>query len=37
MVEGPIPGLDGWNFLAAGRRSYVDAWLGPALSGPAPA
>ncbi|MFT3769901.1 MAG: TonB-dependent receptor [Minicystis sp.] len=31
MFEGPIPGLKGWNFLAAGRRSYVDAWLGPTL------
>jgi TonB family protein len=31
MLEGPIPGLDGWTFLAAGRRSYVDAWLGPVL------
>jgi TonB family protein len=32
LAEGPIPGLDGWTFLAAGRRSYVDAWLGPVLS-----
>jgi TonB family protein len=31
MFEGPIPGTNGWTFLAAGRRSYVDAWLGPAL------
>ncbi|MFO0548882.1 MAG: TonB-dependent receptor [Polyangiaceae bacterium] len=29
LVEGPIK--DGWTFLAAGRRSYVDAWLGPTL------
>ncbi len=32
MLEGPIPGLHGWTFLAAGRRSYFDAWLGPVLS-----
>jgi len=32
LLEGPIPGLAGWTFLAAGRRSYVDAWLGPVLS-----
>lgn len=31
MAEGPIPGVKGWNFLAAVRRSYVDAWLGPVL------
>ena len=31
MLEGPIPGLNGWTFLVAGRRSYVDAWLGPTL------
>jgi TonB family protein len=31
MVEGPI--ADGWTFLAAGRRSYFDLWLGPVLSG----
>lgn len=33
LVEGPIPYLDGWSFAAAGRRSYVDAWLGPVLRG----
>jgi TonB family protein len=32
LAEGPIPGLKGWTFLAAGRRSYVDAWLGKVLS-----
>src|SRR6202012_154540 len=32
LLEGPIPGLKGWTFLAAGRRSYVDSWLGKALS-----
>jgi TonB family protein len=31
LVEGPVPLLDGWTFTAAGRRSYVDAWLGPVL------
>ena len=31
LFEGPIPGLDGWTFAVAGRRSYLDAWLGPAL------
>ena len=30
--EGPIPpGVKGWNFLVAARRSYVYAWLGPTL------
>jgi TonB family protein len=32
MLEGTIPGTDGWTFLAAGRRSYIDAWLGKVLS-----
>lgn len=31
MVEGPVPFLKGVNFEAAGRRSWVDAWLGPVL------
>jgi TonB family protein len=31
MAEGPIPGVKGWNFLAAFRRSYVDTWLGKVL------
>jgi TonB family protein len=31
MVEGPIPGLKGWNFMAGVRRSHVDAWLVPLL------
>jgi TonB family protein len=30
IVEGPI--ADGWRFLAAGRRSWFDVWLGPILS-----
>ncbi|NUP10525.1 MAG: TonB-dependent receptor [Polyangiaceae bacterium] len=29
MVQGPI--ADGWTFAVAGRRSYLDAWLGPTL------
>jgi TonB family protein len=33
LLEGPIPfiGDDGWTFMVAGRRSYIDAWLGPVL------
>ncbi len=31
MFEGPIPLLKGWTFAVAGRRSWVDAWLGPVL------
>ncbi|MBW2455984.1 MAG: TonB family protein, partial [Deltaproteobacteria bacterium] len=31
MLEGPIPLLDDWTFAAAGRRSHLDAWLGPVL------
>jgi hypothetical protein len=30
LVEGPIAA--GWSFLAAGRRSWFDVWLGPILS-----
>jgi len=29
MVEGPIAA--GWTFLVSGRRSYIDAWIGPVL------
>ncbi|HEU5074297.1 MAG TPA: TonB family protein, partial [Polyangiaceae bacterium] len=29
MLEGPVPGTDGWNFVAGFRRSHVDAWLVP--------
>ncbi|HEY4120051.1 MAG TPA: TonB-dependent receptor, partial [Byssovorax sp.] len=28
MLEGPIPLLKGWTFIAAGRRSFLDAWFG---------
>jgi TonB family protein len=31
LAEGPIPGLSGWNFIAAFRRSHIDAWLTPLL------
>jgi TonB family protein len=31
LFEGPIPLLKGWNFAVAGRRSWIDAWLGPVL------
>ncbi len=30
MAEGPV-GKSGWRFAVAGRRSWVDAWLGPVL------
>lgn len=30
LAQGPI-GKTGWNFLLAGRRSYVDVWLKPVL------
>jgi TonB family protein len=33
MLRGPVPLADGWTFEIAGRRSYVDAWLGPVLEG----
>jgi len=33
MVEGPIPKLKGWNVIAGFRRSHVDAWLVPLVSG----
>ncbi len=32
MLEGPIPFLKGWNFVAGGRRSFLDAWFGPVAS-----
>lgn len=31
LLEGPIPFLKDWTFLAAGRRSWIDAIIGPAL------
>ena len=31
MVEGPVPGLKGWNFIAGVRRSWIDSWLKPVL------
>ncbi len=31
LVEGPFPLTKEWTFLAAGRRSYLDLWLGPTL------
>jgi TonB family protein len=33
LVEGPLPLLKGWNFIAGLRRSHVDAWLAPLLDG----
>ncbi|MBI5534298.1 MAG: TonB family protein [Deltaproteobacteria bacterium] len=32
MLEGPIPLLKGWNFVAGVRRSWVDTWLKPVLT-----
>jgi TonB family protein len=32
LAEGPVPLLEHWTFAAAGRRSWFDAWLGPALT-----
>jgi TonB family protein len=31
LVQGPVFDT-GWKFLVAGRRSYVDVWLGPLLN-----
>jgi TonB family protein len=32
MMEGPVPFTDKkWSFLVAGRRSWIDSWLGPVL------
>jgi hypothetical protein len=31
MVQGPVGSSKDWSFAVAGRRSWVDAWLGPAL------
>jgi TonB family protein len=33
MVEGPLPGDDGWRVMAGARRSHLDTWLGPLLEG----
>ncbi len=32
MLEGPIPGLKNWNFIASFRRSWFDVWLKPVLN-----
>jgi TonB family protein len=31
MAQGPVPLLDDWSFAVAGRRSWFDVWLKPAL------
>lgn len=31
MLEGPVPNLENTSFVIAGRRSWIDAWLGPVL------
>jgi hypothetical protein len=30
-IEGPVPGLPKWSFMAGGRTTYVDRWLVPVL------
>ncbi len=32
LLEGPVPLLKGWSFLAGARRSWVDTWLKPVLT-----
>lgn len=32
LAQGPLPGLPGWGFLIAARRSHLDAWLPSVLS-----
>jgi hypothetical protein len=27
LAQGPLPGIEGWSFLLAARRSHLDAWL----------
>ena len=31
MLEGPVPGLDGWSFIGGARRSHLDKTLMPVL------
>lgn len=31
IAEGPVPGAPKLRFIAAGRRSHIDTWLGPVL------
>jgi TonB family protein len=31
LVQGPLGPLDNWSFALAGRRSWIDTWLKPAL------
>jgi TonB family protein len=33
LAEGPVPFLPNTTFLVAGRRSHIDAWIGPVLEG----
>ena len=33
LLRGPLPFTKNWNFVIAGRRSHVDAWLGPLMEG----
>jgi hypothetical protein len=31
LLQGPIGPFEDWTFAVGGRRSWIDAWLGPAL------
>lgn len=31
LVQGPIGSSKNWSFALAGRRSWIDAWIGPVL------
>jgi len=31
MANGPLPFAKNWTFFVAGRRSWIDAWIGPVL------
>lgn len=33
IAEGPVPLLEGWNFIGGFRRSHIDAWLIPLVEG----
>ncbi|HYO95754.1 MAG TPA: TonB family protein, partial [Polyangiaceae bacterium] len=33
LIQGPIGNSKEWSFAVAGRRSWLDAWLGPVLDG----
>jgi TonB family protein len=31
VLQGPVPGTKTWSFAIGGRRSWIDAWIGPVL------